>query len=156
MLIALALLSYGCTIKLAPVAPNVTTRIPIPARVEISPDTAATDFKTGAYRILIGQAVVQYAQAYLAPAFPAGDTLVIGVRISHLSQDHGRVEVALEFSVSRQGHEVFMHLYEAIGTGNGWDALLGTEDALRESANVALRSVFKQFLRDAERASVSW
>ncbi len=155
VLLALALTS-GCTIELAPVAPNVTARIPIPARVEIPPDTASAEFTTGSYTILIGQAVSQYAQAYLTQAFLPGDTLIIDVRLRHVSQDHGRVEVTLDFSVARKGHEIFKRTYDEIGPGNGWDALMGTKDALRESANVALRSVFKRFLHDAEHASAAW
>jgi hypothetical protein len=154
--LVLGLLAYGCTIELAPVAPNVTTHIPIPARIEVTADTAATEFRTGDKTILVGKAVAQYAQAYLGQAFPPGDTLVIDVRLDDVSQDHGRVKVALKFAVSRRDHEVFTHIYDATGTGNGWDALMGTKDALRESTNVALRSVFKQFLHDAEHASASW
>lgn len=114
------------------------------------------ELRAGAFTVLVGEAVAQYAHAYLTPAFQAGDELTVTVRGDRVSEQNYQVSVALEFRVSRGGHEVFKRVYDETGPGNYWNALGNPEGALRESTNVALRSVFKQFLSEAQRESASW
>ena len=79
----------GCyTVRLNPIPEVIANSVPVPASLDISAETAAFtyDVRSGAagvanrWRILVGEALVQYADAYLRPVFPQAKTFRLQYR----------------------------------------------------------------------------
>lgn len=134
--------------------------MPLTASIEIPPETASYTYDVrsiaagGAnrFRIMVGEALTQYAEAYLRPAFPAGDDLKIGITIESFSVHDFEAHIDARFAVSRDGQVVFNEKYEANGTGyfaqTAWGGVFAMKPSMRKTTNEALRSLFEQFLDD--------
>lgn len=158
LLLAIGICGTACTsrITLPAVSPAVSTRIAIPATIQVPQGSASFVQQAGLFKILLGEAVVRYSEAYLRRAFPPGDDVLVSVEIADASEVNYQVTVALKFIVSRGDRQVFQESLTATGPGNYWNAMGDPEAALRESANVALRTIFKQFLNRASQLSHAW
>lgn len=147
-------------LSLEPVSPYVGDPIPLGITLEIPADTASIRYaipgSTGT-EILLGEAFEQYARAYLERAFEKGDDVRVAASLATFEARNGRFSIAADLRVARSGREVFQRRYNGTSHGNTWDESFADRRTYwREAANLALRSVFKQFIDDARRDHTSW
>jgi hypothetical protein len=136
--------------------------------VEIPEETAAFTYDvrsvaSGAanrWRILVGEALVQYAEAYLGPVFPQGDEVSISVAIESFDVRDFEAHIDARFTVSREDETVFDKRYHANGKGyfarTAWGGAFAMKSSMRNTTDEALRSLFEQFLSDVHASYTGW
>ena len=166
--IALALLS-GCYHVTLPPPEAVTMTGPlVPARVEIPPETAQAEYvvhsaMAGAgnrWTIAVGQAILDYADAYLPSSFPPGGATIVRIDLVHFDVHDFEAHVDLRFAVVSNGGTVFQQTYSAAGKGYAarvvWGGAFGMKSSMRRTTDEALRACFEQFLHDAQGLAPGW
>ena len=112
------------------------------------------------WRILVGEALVRYAEAYLKPVFSEGDDVSISISIEHFHVHDFEAHIVGRFVVRRDGLPVFEEGYRAHGRGyfarTFWGGAFGMKSSMRETTDEALRSLFEQFLGDVSRRHAGW
>ena len=169
LLIASLVATAGCyTVNFHLIADVPANRLPISARLDIPPETAkfTYDVRSAAagaanrFRILVGEALSQYAKAYLRPVFPEGDDVSIGIKIEGFDVRDFEAHIDVQFSVVRNGQGVFKRKYHANGTGyfaqTAWGGVFAMKSSMRKSTDEALRSLFEQFLEDVNSEYSGW
>jgi hypothetical protein len=159
----------GCyTVKLNPIPVVEASPLPISAAVEISEETSAltydvNSFAAGAanrWRILVGEALVQYAEAYLRPVFPQGDDVSISVSIQSFDVHDFEAHIDAQFTVSREGEILFEKRYHTYGKGyfaqTVWGGAFAMKSSMRKTTDEALRSLFERFLSDVGASYTGW
>jgi hypothetical protein len=167
---ALLALGTGCyTVGFEPVAP-VPRNPPLQyhASVTYPPATAAythsvRSFAAGignSFTIPVGQVLQEYGAAYLGPAFPAGPELGIEVAIDFFEVEGFKAQIRATFSVTRDGEPRFKQQYQAVGNSYFTRTLFGgafaMKSSMRRTTDDALRSLFEQFLANAQSAQPPW
>lgn len=107
------------------------------------------------WRIAVGDALVQYAEAYLRPVFPAGDDLRIQITIESFEVRDFEAHIDGRFAISRGREIVFNRKYHAQGVGHfaqtAWGGAFAMKSSMRKTTDEALRSLFEQVLADMQR-----
>jgi len=169
LLVSILLLSSGCyTVSFHDVDPVTGNDIPISAQIEIPDKTRKMtyDVRSAAagganrFRIPVGQTLAQYADAYLKPAFQAGDDVNIQINVESFHVKDFEAHIDAQFLVTRGSASVFDKRYHANGTGHFAQTAFGgafaMKSSMRKTTDEAMRSLFEQFLADAKREYSGW
>jgi len=154
--------STSCyTVNLAPISAVPAEPLPVSARIEIPAQSAQFTYDVhsaaaGAanrFRILVGEALVQYADAYLLPVFPDGDEVSIRITIEGFDVHDFEAHIDARFSIAQEEETLlFDKKYHASGIGHFAQTALGgvfaMKSSMRKTTDEALRSLFEQFLAD--------
>jgi hypothetical protein len=173
--ISLLLLGPGCasTVRLSPVVPNLQSGpIPVETKVDVPEKTATyekvvrfTSFSPAPFpsqtfsfaTVKVGEAVSQYAEAYLGRVFPRGDDVTIRVDLLTYAVAGLEATTRLRFTVTSGPRVLLQRDYSGIGTSNWGTALVGRKtSAVRQTSEESLRSCFEQFIADAQREYPGW
>jgi hypothetical protein len=160
----------GCTynVVLQPHPTTENTELPVSAEISIPEQTAqyhydvssATAGFANTFRIAVGPALVQYAEAFLRPVFKDGDDIVIEIVIKGFDVHDFEAHIDAQFIVTKDGFDVFDNVYHASGQGyyarTLWGGAFAMKSSMRETTHEALASLFRQFLNDAEYEYPDW
>jgi hypothetical protein len=159
----------GCyTVRLNPIPAVEASPLPISSTLEISEETAAFTYDVRSlaagggnrWRIMVGEALVQYAEAYLRPVFPQGGDISISVSIESFDVHDFEAHINARFTVSGEGESLFDKRYHANGKGyfarTVWGGAFAMKSSMRNTTNEALRSLFEQFLSDVDASYAGW
>lgn len=162
--------SFGAChhVRLDPIPPAPVERLPLTARYDIEPLSTVYEFSMRSFAagiankwtIHVGEALSQYARAYLGEAFPPGDRLAISIAIERFEVDDFQARASVRFVVEDGAVERLNRVY--LGTGNSYfkrtamTGVFGMEGSMKKTTDEALRSVFEQFLADIRAQSNSW
>jgi hypothetical protein len=169
VLAALALLA-AChrRVALDPIASVPTAPLPLAATVRVSERTAsyvyaANSFMAGGanqWDIEVGQAITQYADAYLAHAFEPGSDASVDIDLADFDIHDFEAHAAILFAVHRRDAELLRKTYECKGEGYAarvvWGGAFAMKSSMRQTTDEALRSCFAQFLADARAQAPAW
>jgi hypothetical protein len=164
LLIATALLCSGCyTVNLNSIPAVQGSPMPVTAQLDIPPETAVYTYDVrsmaaGAanrFRILVGESLVQYAGAYLRPAFPDGNDVTIRITINSFHVQDFEAHITARFMMNQRGRVILDRTYDAAGEGyfaqTVWGGAFAMKSSMRKTTDEALRSIFVQFLADVLR-----
>ncbi len=164
----LALLAGCYHVALTPPVPMVRETALLPARIEVPPTTAQTTytFRSGLaglanrWTIQVGQAVTDYAHAYLRDAFPPGDPATLTVDLTYFEVYNFAAHADLHFAVAAPNTVLFERTYTCVGQGHAGEVVsagaFAMKAAMRQTTDEALRSCFAQFLADARTLAPTW
>ncbi len=166
---AAAVTLSGCyNVRLSPIEPIEATPVAIAAHVEIPPESATYTYKVqsvaagaaNTFTIHVGEALVQYAEAYLKPTFATGDDATIRIKVLDFSVHDFEAHIRAQFSVERDTSVVFHETYEASGSGyfarTVFGGVFAMKSSMRRTTDEALRSLFEKFLADVMKEHGSW
>src|SRR5438034_3304062 len=115
-LCSLLLLTLGLTactprVRLDPITPVATDRLPVAVHVEVPPSTAnATpdvySYQGGGCTIEVGRAIVQYADAYLGSAFQPGNDVTVRVELDSFEVRNFEARMDMRYTIARGGQQV--------------------------------------------------
>ena len=156
------------TIHLQPSGPQSLDSIPARARTQVTPRGASYTYEVRSraagrskpYTIYLGEALVQYSEAYLQSAFDEGDDLVIIIHVVEFYVRNFEANLGLRFEVMNEDHLVFSREYRGKGLGHFAQVAFGggafMKSSMRKTTDEALRRVLLDFLADARRLYPSW
>ena len=166
----LGLSSAGCySVVLEPIPAQIASpHIPVAATIDIPPTTAAFQYvvRSGmagganSWTIEVGGAIVQYADAYLSNAFDKGSGVTVQIDMQHFDVHDFEAHCSLQFTVHRGSAAVFQKTYEGQGVGYAarviWGGAFAMKSSMRRTTDEALRSIFTQFITDAQAQYTTW
>jgi hypothetical protein len=170
-LLPIAVAIGGCyNVRLpAPAARAVPDPIPVAATVVVPPATSqfTYDVRSGlagganTWTVHVGDAVAKYADAYLRPAFLAGDDVTIQVELRDFDVRDMGAKPVMHFTVHDAGGvSLFDQTYECDAPGHFaqvfWGGAFAMKSALRKTTDRALRSCFDRFVAAARIEYPSW
>ena len=162
--VALAVSLGACshTVALQPAAPirSPTTPVLLGATVSIPPKTAnhVHTVRSGlagfanTWDINVGEAISDYSKAFFANAITPGSDAVIQIDLVSFDVRDFEARCELNFTVQREGRDVFQKSYQGKGLGYAarvvWGGPFAMKSSMRKTTDEALRSIFGQFLQD--------
>lgn len=157
----------GCyTVEMPAIDAVPSAPLPLAARVDVDAETAEFTYDVRSWsagianrwRMHVGAALAQYADAYLRPAFADGSDGTVAIRIESFDVEDFESRIAARFILSRGADTVVDRTYRAAGKGyyarTFWGGPFAMKSSMRQSLDEALRSLFEQFLADARAAIV--
>ena len=170
VIVCLCLCAPGCyTVTLDAIPPQlVDAPIPVAAKVDVPPATANYEYVVrslmaggaNTWTIEVGKAIVQYADAFLSPAFLKGDQVTVQIDLQSFEVHDFEAHCSVQFTVRRGDAGIFQKTYTSQGVGYAarvvWGGAFAMKSSMRRTTDEALRSVFQQFLTDAHAQSGSW
>ena len=170
LLIGSLLCSAGCTynVVLENHPPVANLELPVSANIVISDPTStyfydvssATAGYANTFRIEVGRALVQYADAFLSPLFKPGNDLTIEVIILGFEVRDFEAHINVRFTVTNDQEILLDKGYQASGQGyyarTFWGGAFAMRSSMRNTTREALTSIFNQFRSDAEADYSDW
>lgn len=154
----------GCyTVRIETIPDVPGERLGPTAAIVLPPETAAYVYDVhsvaaGAanrWRIEVGQALGQYAEAYLRPLFSEGDDLRITLTIERFDVHDFEAHIDVRCAVSRGDDTVLDHEYHGAGIGHfaqtAWGGAFAMKSSMRKTTDEALRNLFEQIRTDLEK-----
>jgi len=142
----------GCyTVAITPVQKRPEDFIPVKARIEIPERTRnyTISFRSWAagvanrWKVMVGDAVVRYSDAYVPSLFPAGDDVRVLIEVVDFKVRDFRSIADMKFTVSKQGKNLFSKAYHSEGTSRAGAAVWGGVFAMKGVVSSTMHEVFK-------------
>jgi hypothetical protein len=161
----------GCyTVQLPPPDAHLAgDPIPVRAAVSVPPETADRTYEVRSglagvanrWTVDSGDAVANYAAAYLPQAVEPGDEATVQVDLVDFEVSDLGAKPDLRFTVTNRDQvSVFQETYACDAKGHFgqvfWGGAFAMKSALRKTTDKALRSCFEQFIVDARGQYPSW
>lgn len=169
ILIFSLIFSYGCyTVKITPVAKQPEKFLPVKATIIIPPETKNYTYKFRSWaagignrwKVLVGDAVCQYSDAYLPSLFPQGNDLNLTLIINNYKVSRFRSIIDLNFKIDKSGKVVFDKTYHGDGTSKSgaviWGGVFAMKGVVSSTLHEILKEIFEQFVADARAQYSSW
>jgi len=154
---------------------SLRKRFPVAAKIDVPEKTAAYEkvvrfshvsvspYYSRTYSfatVKVGEAVSQYAEAYLGRVFPRGDDVTVRVDLLTYAVAGLEATTRLRFTVTSGQRVLFQRDYDGMGTSHRGIALAvldaGKMSTVRQTSEESLRSCFEQFIADAQREYPTW
>jgi hypothetical protein len=161
--------NMGCyTVAITPVPRQPEGLVPLSARIDIP---EATRDYTMAFRcwsggignrwkVLVGDSVVKYADAYLPSLFPQGDDVQVRIDVVDFKVQGFRSIADLQFTVADGGRELLRRTYHGEGAsraaGVTWGGAFAMKGMVSSTTHEAMEQIFSQFRDDVCRESPGW
>jgi hypothetical protein len=168
LLVPIALLPACYTVGFHSVEPVASKAMSYRATLHFPKETATYTYDVRSvaagivnkFTIRVGEILQEYGHAYLDSAFPEGEEIDIEIRVDGFDVHDFEAHIDSTFTVRREGARLFQKSYHANGAGHFaqtmWAGVFAMKSSMRKTTDEALRSLYAQFLADAESARSSW
>lgn len=134
--------------------------MPVSATIDI-PDSAANytySFRSGTagvanrWKVLVGDAVVKYTEAYLPSVFPKGDDVTVRIDVLNYELRGFRAITDLRVDVLQNEETLFSNTYHGEGqsraAGAFWGGVFAMKGVVSSTTHEALRSIYEDMVED--------
>ena len=157
------LLTMGCyTVAITPVRSIPKDQVPVSATIAI-PDSAANytySFRcwtagiANRWKVLVGDAIVKYTEAYLPSVFPRGDDVTVQIYVLDYKVKGFRVITDLRVNVLHNEKTLFSKAYHGEGESRAaaafWGGVFAMKGVVSSSTHEAFRIIYDNMVNDLQ------